>query len=231
MKVCSRCCEEKPLSAFHKRADRKIGVQSHCKECQKIRRGKYYAIPKNAARANIYSTRYYWNNREKALAENKRWRDENNERRKQYSQEYEKDRRVRLPEKRNLYARKYLNKRYRTDFKYRLNRIISTGIKRSLNAKKNGFHWEDILGYCYLDLIKRLKKTIPQGYRWIDYEAGKTNLSIDHIIPVSAFNFSTFDDLDFKRCWALSNLRLISLNDNKQKSDKLLFPFQPCLKF
>lgn len=35
-KICNKCGEEKPISEFHKRLDRKCGLQSRCKKCQNI---------------------------------------------------------------------------------------------------------------------------------------------------------------------------------------------------
>lgn len=35
MKICSKCKAEKPLSEFHKRANRPCGVRSMCKDCYK----------------------------------------------------------------------------------------------------------------------------------------------------------------------------------------------------
>ena len=82
--------------------------------------------------------------------------------------------------------------------------------------------------YDLNDLIKRLKRTMPKNYTWQDYLDG--NLHIDHIIPISAFNFSTPKQIDFKRCWALENLRLLSAEENLRKNAKLSKPFQPALK-
>jgi hypothetical protein len=52
---------------------------------------------------------------------------------------------------------------------------------------------------------------------------------IDHIIPISAFNFNSPEDFDFKRCWALKNLRPIWAHDNLIKQARLSSPFQPGL--
>jgi len=43
------------------------------------------------------------------------------------------------------------------------------------------------------------------------------------------FNFSSPDDLDFKRCWDLKNLRPMWGTDNIKKGAKLSKPFQPAL--
>ena len=42
MRTCSRCKETKDISCFSKRSDRPSGVQSKCKECEKIYRRMYY---------------------------------------------------------------------------------------------------------------------------------------------------------------------------------------------
>ena len=116
----------------------------------------------------------------------------------------------------------------RTDLKLNLDNKISSKIRRSLKGKKNYKKWETLVGYTKVDLIKRLKYTLPQGYTWQDFLDGK--LHIDHIIPISAFNYNTSDNPDFKRCWALTNLRLLTEKENRIKGNKLEKPFQPALK-
>ena len=106
---------------------------------------------------------------------------------------------------------------------------MSSGIRKSLHNGKEGLHWENLVGFDSDMLEKRLKKTIPAGYSWSEYEAGKTDLEIDHIIPIAAFNFSDYRDLDFRRCWSLNNLRLFPKTDNRVKNDRITNPFQPSL--
>jgi hypothetical protein len=60
-----------------------------------------------------------------------------------------------------------------------------------------------------------------------DYIDGR--LHLDHIIPLDAFNFTKPTDIDFQRCWALSNLQLLPADENIQKSNKISKPFQPNL--
>jgi|5B_taG_2_1085324.scaffolds.fasta_scaffold02035_9 hypothetical protein len=43
---------------------------------------------------------------------------------------------------------------------------------------------------------------------------------IDHIRPVSSFNFTSTDCEDFKKCWALNNLQPLWAKDNHSKNDK-----------
>ena len=97
----------------------------------------------------------------------------------------------------------------------------------SLKGNKAGRHWETLVGYTVKDLMRRLKKTMPKGYNWNDYLEGK--LHIDHKIPKSVFNFTKPEHIDFKRCWALKNLQLLSAKENLRKNNHLSKPFQPAL--
>jgi len=98
----------------------------------------------------------------------------------------------------------------------------------SLKKNKAGRTWKSLVSYNLNDLIKHLKKTMPEGYTWQDYLEGK--LHLDHKIPISAFNFTKSEHTDFKRCWALSNLQLLPARENLVKSNKLTKPFQLALQ-
>jgi len=126
------------------------------------------------------------------------------------------------------YYNKYQSERLKTDIKFRLNRNVGRLIRKNLKGNKAGRRWESLVNYTLNDLIKKLKKTLPKGYIWQDYLIGK--LHIDHIIPISAFNFTRPEHTDFKRCWALSNLRLLPAKENLIKHNHLIRPFQPALK-
>ena len=120
--------------------------------------------------------------------------------------------------------------RRKTDLKFNINSRMGGMVWHSLKAKgvKAGRKWESLVDYKIKDLIERLKKTMPKGYTWKDFLKGK--LEIDHIIPIDAFNFDKTENTDFKRCWALGNLRLLTKRENRIKSNKLDKPFQPALK-
>ena len=45
---------------------------------------------------------------------------------------------------------------------------------------------------------------------------------IDHIIPISYFDYSSYDDETFKICWDLNNLQPLWAKDNLIKSNKLI---------
>ena len=53
---------------------------------------------------------------------------------------------------------------------------------------------------------------------------------MDHIVPISAFNYTKPENLSFKKCWGLKNIRLLTINENKIKRASLIKPFQPTLE-
>lgn len=133
---------------------------------------------------------------------------------------------VRVSQKR--YYEKQKEKR-RNDLKFLLNKRISTSINNSLKkGVKNYRHWEFLVGYSYEQLKSYLEFTIPFGYSWFDFLSGE--LEVDHIIPVSAFDFDIPEHINFKLCWALKNLRLLPKTENRRKSNKIIKPFQMALK-
>ena len=77
MKRCKKCGATKPLTEFHRASGMRDGHRSECKECSRaIRRAWYVA------------------NRETAIANVKRWQQENKERLSEYRREYRKGRTV-----------------------------------------------------------------------------------------------------------------------------------------
>ena len=115
----------------------------------------------------------------------------------------------------------------RANPRIRLTLNVLRSIRSSLKDRKRG-HWETLVGYTLADLMAHLKARFLPGMTWENM--GRGGWQVDHIIPVSAFNFETAEDVDFKRCWALSNLQPLWESDNIRKAAKLEAPFQPSLK-
>ncbi len=169
---------------------------------------------------------YNINKRDKAKARERSrlYRKDNPEKVKEAISQWCRNNRLKI----NKYIRKWSREKRRIDRKYNLNRRISNAINYSLKGNKNNRHWESLVGYALNDLIKRLKFTLPKGYTWQDYLKGE--LHIDHIIPISAFNFDNPNQIDFQNCWELSNLQLLPAKENLIKSNKLYKTFQPALR-
>lgn len=113
-------------------------------------------------------------------------------------------------------------RRYRTNQRYRLRKLMMTAIRHRLNGRglvKPRGKTFSLLPYSIAALESRLRETLPDGYTWDDVLSGK--LHIDHIRPVAAFKYTSFSDPEFQRCFALDNLQLLPALDNILKSDSL----------
>ncbi len=148
------------------------------------------------------------------------WRDKNREKIRKYDEQWCIDN----SEKARIIKNRYMRNRRKNDLKFNLDCRMKCAIWKSLKNYKAGKHWEDLVGYTLKDLIRRLKKTMPKDYDWQDYLAGK--LHIDHIIPISIFNYIKPEHIDFKRCWTLNNLRLLPAEENLKKSNRFDKPLQ-----
>ena len=179
---------------------------------------EYYKVEKHKEYRKKCRQRYYQRNREREKDKTMEWLRNNPE----YRKEYQNNPRVKI--KNNLRQRN----RNKIDLKFNLNGRMSTAVNIALKNKKAGRCWETLVGYTLIDLIKRLNKTMPRDYTWKDFLIGE--LHIDHKIPISAFNFTRPEHIDFKKCWALSNLRLLPAKENLMKRNHLDKPFQPALR-
>jgi hypothetical protein len=83
--------------------------------------------------------------------------------------------------------------------------------RKGLDKKERG--WEKLVGYTIKDFMTHIEKQFQTGMTWDNY--GKWH--IDHIIPVVRFKFTSTDDIEFKKCWALTNLQPLWAIDNLRK--------------
>jgi len=164
--------------------------------------------------------KYYEKNKDKIAAYQKK----NKDKIAAYQKEYQKEYRKKNKDKRAASQKK----RRKNDPKYRLSQNMSNAIYKSLKGNKNGRHWEDMVGYSLDDLKTYLEKRFTDGMSWENYG---TRWHKDHSTPISAFNYSSPDDIDFKLCWALKNLQPMLAEENRRKSNKLDKPFQPSFSF
>jgi len=190
----------------------------------------------NSEKVKQYKLLYYQKNRGIVIERSKQWWKDNPGKFKMIvkrwrlnNPEYAKQWRENNLEYIREYQNRYNTIKRKTDLKFNLNSRMSNAIGIALNKNKKGRHWENLVGYNLKDLYKRLIQTMPEGYAWQDYLNGR--LHIDHIIPISVFNFTKSEHTDFKRCWALENLQLLPARENRSKHNKLYKPFQPALLF
>jgi len=202
---CSRCGTVKPASAFWQTRWRKSGIIGACKDCTREQQKKWKAKQKPPIIQPLSGLLWVI---KKAISSK---------------------RKVAKQDRKREWRRERERFRMRIDRKFRLHRLVSRAMRRSLSGdKKGGLSWLAYVPYTLDQLMRHLAKTIPEGYGWDDFLSGK--LHIDHIVPIAAHNFMTTEDPDFQRCFALKNMRLLPASENMHKHDKLPDrEFQPSL--
>ena len=182
-------------------------------------RAKKWRI-ENKEKHKAYSRDYYYKHRKDVKAKVKKYNAEHKEKRKVYIKQYG----AKHKEERNAYNRL----RYEMNPKIRLAGCMSSGIGQSLKNGKAGKSWKSLVSYTLKDLKRHLEKLFQPEMTWNNY--GKNGWQVDHKIPISVFNFTKPDHVDFKRCWALSNLQPMWAKENNKKNAKITKHFQPALE-
>lgn len=236
-KKCNECNKIKPISAFPKHRGYKYGVRNPCKKCNRKHNKIYYE--KNAEelrqkkrsyrkehpeKEKAIRQRYAMNNRDKINNRQRMWKQNNPEKVKETNKKW-KDKNPNW--KKNWYkknpikAKKIFAKQHQkimNNPKLRLSKAMRCLVYKALGKNKNGYKWESLVNYTLEDLRDHLEKQFKPGMSWSNY--GKWH--IDHIKPVSSFNFKTYNDREFKQCWALCNLQPLWAEENIRKSNKVI---------
>ena len=254
VRTCSKCNNTFLLSSvfFHRNSYSRYGFTSVCKECSLKRKKKYYRDNRDRLleemreyreekkeellekakeyrqredvkeRSKVYQAEYYQEHTDEIKERTRTWSKENRDKKNEYNRAYNKIN----PDKPAKWQKRSREKASENP-SWRINVRMSAAVRQSLRSKKDGRGWEELVGYTRLDLVKHIEKQFLTGMSWDN--VGEWH--IDHIIPQSAFNFESYVDIDFKRCWCLDNLRPLWSTDNLSKGAKLDAPFQPSIAF
>lgn len=234
MKKCTKCGELKPLDEYHRAKLGKMGRAATCKSCKKLWQAEYYIENKDVINGKIKRWQeenpekikeirraIKQRNRTKILSKlkDKYWSDPESSREKQRKKRRDNPELTKEQNRRS-------NTKRRSDPKFRVESAIRNGIRseirRGSKKKRKTFA---LLGYSPAEMFVHLERQFTDGMSWENY--GEWH--IDHVIPLSAFNYETPDDIDFARAWCLENLRPMWAKENMQKGSKILRPFQPSL--
>jgi len=203
-KQCSKCKNIKPLLSFSPDKKMKLGRASWCISCQTERQREYRKKYPEIAKECLKRTRL--KHPETRKISEQKWKVANLERWKQTKRRY--------------------NEKKRSTPQGLLDERMVTAIRLALKGNKKGRRWEDLVGYSVTELKAHIEKRFLPDMSW----ENRGEWHIDHIIPKSAFNYDKPEDIDFKKCWSLQNLRPIWAVENMIKNAKLENPFQPSLK-
>ena len=241
MKRCSKCKKFKIESEFHKCKTRKDGFHNQCKLCRSIYSKEYYKFhaekinernkkytKNHSEQRKTYRKEYRKSHLEEEVICRKEWRKNNREKDRKYCADWRK----KYPEKIKAYEISYrlqrnknIRNRRKTNCTFRLSCNMRGSMQLALKGNKKGRKWESLVEYTLQDLKKHIEKQFTDGMSWKRFLKGE--IHIDHIIPISAHNFKTYNDIDFKRCFALSNLQPMWAKENESKGNKLKKDFQP----
>ncbi len=204
--------------------------QKYCSVCSKKSKNEYskeYMKNLSKERRRKYSLIYKQNHSQEIKLRDRIRSRKRYPKRKKYEQDYK----VRHKEEIAEYMKRYRHihkestliklKEYRKNRDIMISISISSRIRKSIKHNKNGRHWEDIVGFTLEELKLHLEKQFKGSITWKNYG---TYWHIDHRIPISMFNFNSYEDEEFKKCWALENLKPMIGVDNLRKHNKYSEP-------
>lgn len=115
--------------------------------------------------------------------------------------------------KHGLYGTKEYNKYLLSDPVRKLKRYVGNRIRESLKTRGGfkGGHTFDYLPYTPQELKIHLEKMWEPWMNWDNYGGFLNDIRktwhVDHVIPHCKFNYKSLEDVVFKECWSLSNLK------------------------
>lgn len=167
--------------------------------------------------SKTYRKNYWENNKEELKQQHRQYYKKNKEKLIKYAKTYRQNNKQQILQLNN----EYYKKKYETTPIFRLNKLLSRTMARSLKHNKNNQHWETLVDYTLYDLKKHLEKQFKDGMTWKNQSKV---WHIDHRIPISWFTFKSYKDIEFKECWALDNLQPKLKADNLTKSNRYAEP-------
>lgn len=232
VKACMQCGKEKELKHFHKNPEHKDGSQSYCKDCTNKNNDQYRK--ENYKEMRKYLRNYYRENKEFLVKRAKEYRENNLDELKECIKcnktkslrEFNYNLRE-VDGTRNTCKKchsKQTLKYYHTTTKYKpeqiIRRRIGSYIHQRLKSNKKGISWRLKVDYSLDELIDHLEKQFTEEMTWNNYG---TYWHLDHIVPVSFFEYDSYDHVEFKMCWSLENLQPLEAKKNMSKSNQLDF--------
>lgn len=207
-----------------------------CKACNCAKTAAWVAA--NKERHTASGKRYRQENKEKCVASAQRWAEENREKSRLIKSAWKK----RNPEVVRRHAREaarkdpvkqaarklayraenrhveraYLQKRRAENPYQKLHDSMGNRFRDVLRSNKGGRSWKVLAGYDAVALKAHLESKFLPGMTWENYG----DWHIDHIRPVSSFDFSVDVDAAARACWSLENLQPLWASDNMRKSKK-----------
>ncbi|CAB4196505.1 hypothetical protein UFOVP1290_25 [uncultured Caudovirales phage] len=220
----------------------KIYFKSKCKACYNKSNRDFYNENKgeilskrDPIKVKNNNDTYYKKNKKYILEQKKEYNKKNkavlSDKRKVYynenkteiifkNSEYKKN-------KRNI-INKRNKERKKLDPKFRLQETVRSVIKSAFRRNggyKNGISSLKYLPYSFSELKQHIEKQFEPWMNWLNWGVYNSKMwkdddqstwvwQLDHIIPQSDLFYISMEDENFKKCWALDNLRPLSAKQN-----------------
>ena len=116
------------------------------------------------------------------------------------------------------WQREWRRHRRATDPQWRLMNNVRKAVSYGLrNGVKRGRTWDN-LEYSLDDLASHLEKQFDEHMTWDNYGSF---WQLDHIFPCAKLPFDSFEHPNFRKLWALANLRPLRADLNNSKGARL----------
>jgi hypothetical protein len=193
---------------------RQSSTQIRCDDCRPIHnRRRNTELAARWRRVNREKVRaigrdFHFRHRDKLRKKNRLW----------YQKNADRVRAAHSTDRYKSAQRSYEQRRRGNDPVFKLRKNVSRSIRASLSPRqKRHIGWQRAVGYTAQELRDHLERQFLRGMTWDNYGYGFGRWNIDHILPQSTFLFESIDDVAFKACWALTNLRPLWSDDNLRK--------------
>ena len=228
-KICSKCGADKSEADFSPSEYKRN--PSCCKSCKKLYNNQYYQTNINRIKKQTSQYRLenkkeikirkqadYIENRGEKLASSKKYYDANAGAISKQKQIYRQLNKDSVRESHREYERKQL----KSNPSFRLRKNVAKSVRNAIQrigSLKNGGSILNHLPYSMDELKLHLENLFDDKMSWYNYGS---YWHIDHIYPQSLLPYTSMEDDNFKKCWALNNLQPLEAIANIKKSNKII---------
>ena len=196
--ICPKCQKEKPHTKEFFKSNKVKGKEYLEKTCKVCRQARAYSLTKARYHSDENFKKKKLESNEKNRLRHQEEKDAVYQKRRANCKRWQQENKERIRQRdKGRHSKRYAN------IAYRLSKLFGNRIRAMLQDNNE---WRSTLGYTIDELKAHLEKQFAPDMTWENYGRGANCWHIDHIKPVSWFNFSSVEDQEFKTCWALENL-------------------------
>lgn len=206
-KICRVCKKSEPEINFakHKRI---------CKICHKAemviyQRGHYL---KNRENVKDRSAEWYKNNKDRKFEKAKEWIKNNPDKNKKIVKKWRRKNKETLKAKAREWRKKYFAKRIKTDPIFKTIFNLRNGTRRALKYGHKPKKTLELLGCTVKYFASYIENKFEPGMNWENWSNGEGNWNLDHIKPISSFDFSKPES--WSECFHYMNMQPMWWREN-----------------